>query len=218
MSEKAKAPARRTQHVRSEESRAKILAAAERVFARDGVDGARIDEIAVEAGVNKALLYYYFKSKERLYEAVIEEHLGEFNRHAFRVLQADGPADALLLEYVDLQFDFISRRRMHAPLFQQFMTRGAKPPTRLVRDYIIPRAEALQKLLVRGMREGALRKADPFHTAASIAALVVFYFSSAPIMKLFGRTDPYSPAGIALRKKEVRNFIRHGLFSRPDAS
>src|SRR5580658_4528446 len=117
-----KAPAkRRTQEARSDQSRAKILAAAERVFARDGLAGARTDAIAAEAGVNKALLYYYFKSKETLYEAVIEAHLREFNQQAFAILQAEGSARTLLLRYLELHFDFMSRRRRHALLFQQLM-------------------------------------------------------------------------------------------------
>src|SRR5580658_11231097 len=98
-----KAPAkRRTQEARSDQSRAKILAAAERAFARHGLAGARTDAIAAEAGVNKALLYYYFKDKEKLYEAVIEGHLREFNRRALDVLEAPGPAGVLLLRYVDM--------------------------------------------------------------------------------------------------------------------
>jgi len=203
---------------RSDESRAKILAAAERVFAREGLAGARTDEIADEAGVNKALLYYYFKGKESLYEAVIEEHLGEFNRQALGILEGVGSVRVLLLRYVDLHFDFISRRHRHAPLFQQFMSKGGKPPERLVREYIVPRVEALRKLLVRGMRENELRKSDPFHTAVSLAALIVFYFSSAPMLKLIGHSDPYASANLAKRKKEVREFIRRGMFNDLESS
>ena len=55
-----------------EESRAAILEAAAREFAAHGIDGARIDAIAREARVNKALLYYYFKDKETLYGAVLD--------------------------------------------------------------------------------------------------------------------------------------------------
>src|SRR5580658_5120847 len=93
-----KAPAkRRTQEARSDQSRSKILAAAERAFARHGLAGARTDGIAAEAGVNKALLYYYFKSKESLYEAVIERHLSDFNLAALEILLARGSARDLLL-------------------------------------------------------------------------------------------------------------------------
>ena len=56
---------------RPEQSRAAILKAAVREFAQEGVAGARTDAIAQSAGVNKALLYYYFKDKEALYDAVL---------------------------------------------------------------------------------------------------------------------------------------------------
>lgn len=206
---------RRTQEARSDESRAKILGAAERIFARDTLAGARTDAIAAEARVNKALLYYYFKSKETLYEAVIEQHLREFNQQALAILTAPGPAGALLLRYVNLHFDFISQRRRHAPLFQQLMMKGGKPSERLFRNYISPRAEALRKLLQRGMQQGEFRKADPFHTAVSIAALIVFYFSTAPMLQRFGYSDPYSAANLKQRKHEVLQFIRHGLLLNP---
>jgi len=65
---------------RSAETRAAILSAAEQVFAKAGLAGARTDDIAAAAGVNKALLYYYFKSKRGLYEAVLDDHFREFNR------------------------------------------------------------------------------------------------------------------------------------------
>jgi TetR/AcrR family transcriptional regulator len=201
---------------RGSDTRAAILAAAERAFARDGLAGARTDAIAAAAGVNKAMLYYFFKSKERLYEAVIEEHLREFNQQALAILNATGSARALLLRYVDLHFDFISRRHRHAPLFQQLIMKGGKAPERLFRKYIVPRGEALRKLLVRGMQAGELRKADVLHTAISIVALVVFYFSAAPMLQLMGYADPYAKASLKRRKEEVLNFIRNGLFIDPE--
>ena len=201
---------------RSDESRGKILAAAERAFAREGLAGARTDAIAAEAGVNKALLYYYFSSKESLYEAVIEEHLREFNERAFAILTAPGSARVLLLRYVDLHFDFISRRHRHAMLFQQLIMRGGKPPERLFRKYILPRSEMLRQLLERGIRAGELRKVDPFHTTISLAALIVFYFSAAPMLQLIGNSDPYAPANLKRRKREVLDFIRYGLFTDPE--
>ena len=217
MAQKRPIRVRRSQEKRRDESRAKILAAAERIFARDGLAGARTDAIAADAGVNKALLYYYFKGKDSLYEAVIAEHLGEFNSQALPVLQAPGPAPDLLLRYVKLHFDFISRQHRHASLFQQLMMKGGKAPERLFRDFILPRAEALRKLLARGMRAGEFRKADPFHTAVSIAALIVFYFSATPMLRLMIQADPYAAPNLKRRKQEVVEFIQQALFIGPNA-
>lgn len=208
------APERR--RAQSAETRAAILAAAEREFAQAGLAGGRTDVIAAKAGVNKALLFYYFKSKEKLYLAVLEDHLKEFNRRALAVLQSPGPARQILLQYVRLQFDFMSARHRHAPLFQQLLCAGGKSSESLVRKYIRPRMLAFDKLLQRGMRDGAFRRADRFHTGVSVAALVIFYFSAAPVLQLLGHFDAYGPANLKRRKKQVLDFIRHGLFLEPN--
>lgn len=197
---------------RSLETRAMILAAAERVFAKAGLDGARIDAIAAAAGVNKALLYYYFKSKDGLYEAVMEDHFREFNRQALAVLEAPEAAGAVLLRYVSLYFDFISTRRRYAALYQQLMTTRGRPLERLARKYLVPRNTAFNKLLERGVRTGEFRRADARHTAMSVVSLIVFYFSAAPVLQVLGHADAYNAVSLAHRKREVLDFIRHGLF------
>jgi TetR/AcrR family transcriptional regulator len=205
-----------SRQMRSRKSRAAILAAAGQIFARSGIAGGRTDAIAAAAGVNKALLYYYFKSKESLYEAVVEDHFCEFNRQALAVLTAPGPARAILLRYVSLHFDFISARHRYASLHQQVMTAGGKLAERLVRKYFRPRGEAFGRLLERGMRDGEFRRADRFHAAMSVVSLIVFYFSAAPVLQLMGRPAAYSAANLKRRKSEVLDFIRHGLFVNPN--
>jgi TetR/AcrR family transcriptional regulator len=203
---------------RSAETRAGILAAAATVFAECGLAGARTEAIATAAGVNKALLYYYFRSKERLYEAVVEDHFREFNRQALQVLAAPGRAQVILLQYVSLHFDFISARRRYARLYQQMMVSGGRPLERLVRKYFIPRSQAFGKLLERGMHEGEFRHVEAMHAAISIVALIVFYFSAAPVLQALGHADAYSAANLERRKAEVLDFIRHGLFRDPGIS
>lgn len=201
--------------VRSDKTRAAILAAAERIFAESGLAGARTDAIAAAAGVNKAMLFYYFRSKEGLYEAVIEDHFREFNRQALEVLGAPGSAREVLLRYVSLHFDFISARHRYAPLFQQLMMAGGKPLERLVRKYFMPRGQALGRLLERGMRDKEFRRADQMQTAVSITALIVFYFSAAQVLQLLTHADAYSETNLKRRKQDVLDFIRYGLFIHP---
>lgn len=201
----------------SEKTRATILATAERIFAHAGLAGARTEAIAKAAGVNKALLYYYFKSKDDLYEAILEEHFRDFNEQAMAVLNSSGPARDVLLNYVSLHFDFISNHRQSAPLFQQCMMAGGKRAERLIGKYLKPRSEAVAKLLERGMRAGEFRRTNLFHTAVSLIALIVFYFSAAPVLQLLGHVDAHSPENLKLRKREVLDFIRHALFTNPTA-
>jgi len=198
---------------RNTETRAAILAAAGGIFAKSGLAGARTDAIAAAARVNKALLYYYFKSKEGLYEAVVEDHFCEFNRRALEVLNAPGSARAVLLRYVSLHLDFIAARHQSAPLFQQLTMTGGKFLERLIRRYFTARGEALGRLIERGMRSGEFRRVDRFHATMSIVSLIVFYFTAARVLELMGRPNAYSKANLKRRKQEVLDFIRHGLFT-----
>jgi TetR/AcrR family transcriptional regulator len=208
-------PGRR--RARRAETRGAILAAAARIFAEAGLAGARTDAIAAAAGVNKALLYYYFESKERLYEAVVEDHFSEFNRQALELLMSPGSPRAILLEYVKLHFDFIRARHRYASLYQQLMIAGGKRLEHLVRKYFEPRTQAFGKLLDRGMRMGDFRATDRRHAAISVVALIVFYFSSARVLQLLTGEDPFSESNLNRRRQEVLDFIRYGLFLDPEA-
>src|ERR1700690_3534636 len=90
------------------ESRAAILQAAAREFAEHGIAGARTEAIAREASVNKALLYYYFKDKETLYGAVLDDVFSGLKATVFRALDGDQPPREKILAYVGAYFDFIA--------------------------------------------------------------------------------------------------------------
>jgi len=79
----------RTQTERADQTRARILDAAVRQFSASGLAGARTEQIAEEAGVNKALLYYYYKSKEELYAAALEVVIESVRADSVNVLEAN---------------------------------------------------------------------------------------------------------------------------------
>jgi TetR/AcrR family transcriptional regulator len=204
---------------RGEASRAAILAAAERIFADSGLAGARTDAIAAKAGVNKALLYYYFKSKDDLYRAVLEDHVEKFSREAMRALASEGSARAVVLRYVGTHFDFLSSRPYYSRLLERLIAapHGQRFVEPLVKRYSVPLARRLMEVIERGVREGEFRAVASHHTAISLAALTVFYFSAAPVIKAVARIDPYEPRQLQSRREEVLNFIRYGLFRDPSA-
>src|SRR5208337_5663180 len=83
-----------------EASRDAILRAALAEFAQEGLAGARMDAIAAAAGVNKALLYYYFRDKESLYGALLDDLFRRLKERVVRALDAPGSAGERLLSYV----------------------------------------------------------------------------------------------------------------------
>jgi TetR/AcrR family transcriptional regulator len=207
-----------TRHRDSVETRATILNAAERIYAEVGLAGARTDAIAAAAGVNKALLYYYFKSKEGLYQAVVGSQLRQFQQQAREVLSAQGPAGPILMNYVSYHFDFIGTHPNFPRIFQRMMMEGDHALERMIREHSIPLKRLLVAVLERGMKSGEFRRMDKGHTIVSIAGLAAHYFNIAPAIRLVTGQDPYSKANLAARKAEVLNFIRYAVFRNPEVA
>ena len=205
-------------HRDSVETRATILKAAEQIYAEYGLAGARTDAIAAAAGVNKALLYYYFKSKEGLYQAVVGSQVREFQQQAREVLSAKGPAGPILLRYVSYHFDFIGTHPHYPRIFQRMMMEGDRALERMIREHSIPLKKLLVALLARGMKSGEFRRLNKAHTIVSIAGLTAHYFNIAPAFRVITGQDPYSKANLATRKAEVLKFIRYALFRNPEAA
>src|SRR6201987_4454604 len=197
-----------------EESRTAILQAAIREFAREGVAGARTDAIAKAAKVNKALLYYYFRDKDALYGAALEQVFRE--RHAFLmpIFRENVPPGEKLLHYVGGFFDFLARHPEHREMVQRemFTVPRRAQALRIVKTYLKPMFEKLLKVFREGTDQGVFRPVDPMQFIPSMAAVVVHYFGSAPFMKMMTHQDPLSPERLPAPRAGVLDFISAALF------
>jgi TetR/AcrR family transcriptional regulator len=197
-------------------SRAAILRAAAEEFAEHGIAGARTEAIAREARVNKALLYYYFKDKETLYGAVLDSAFSGLKATVFRVLDSDLPPRQKIMTYVGTYFDFIASNQVYPKLMQREMMRareGHSPHLeKLVKNYFQPIYARVGELLRKGIAEGEFRKIDPAHFIPSMVAMIIFYFSSAPLVQKIVRFNPLAPERIAERRASVLDFISAALF------
>jgi TetR/AcrR family transcriptional regulator len=205
---------------RPEESRAAILQAAVGEFSREGVAGARTDAIARSARVNKALLYYYFKDKEALYGAVLDQVFGGLAQAIQSALSQDLRPREKLLAYVGAHFDYIASHPQYPSIVQGEMMRAGRGRSsqfeRITRQYFQPVFSRVGALLEQGMTSGEFRAVDPAHFIPSMIAVIVFYFSSAPVFRLLSGTDPMSPQRVAERREAVLDFISAALFRRSD--
>ncbi len=204
---------------RPEESRAAILKAAVREFAQEGVAGARTEAIAHSAGVNKALLYYYFTDKESLYRAVLEQVFGGLRAAIHDALAQELPPRERLARYVCAHFDYIASNPLFPRIVQaEFLRAGYGDPSRLERlakQYFRPVFQELSGLLQQGMRSGDFRPVNPVHFIPSMISVIVFYFNTAPVMKVMMAGDPMTPARLAERRAAVLDFVSAALLA-PD--
>jgi TetR/AcrR family transcriptional regulator len=196
-----------------EKTRAAILNAALEEFANEGAAGARTDEIARRAGVNKALLYYYFKDKEGLYAAALEQVFSGLSERVLAVLDHTELAPRQrLLGYVEAHFDYIAGAPLYPRLVQREFMRTAgrtlsPAGSRAVERYIKPVYIKLSHLIGEGIERGEFRKVDPKQTLTSILGVIIFYFISIPVQQALNPVDPASPERLAARRAAVLDFV-----------
>jgi TetR/AcrR family transcriptional regulator len=202
---------------RPEQSRAAILQAAVGEFAREGIAGARTDAIARVARVNKALLYYYFKDKEALYDAVVEQVFGGLIACVGEVLSRDLPPREKILAYAGAHFDYVANHPLYPRIVQGEMMgagRGcANHLEPIVRRYFRPLHSRVAEVLKAGQAVGEFRSVDPMHFIPSMIAVIVFYFTTAPVMRVMTGKDPLTSERVAARRRAVLDFISAALFT-----
>ena len=199
-----------------EESRAAILKAAVGEFAEHGIAGARTDAIARAAHVNKALLYYYFKDKDALYEAVLDHVFSGLRARVTPVLESDLPPRQKMLGYLGAYFDYIAANPRFPRVVQgEWVRSGAKGSAamqRVAKKYFRPIFEKVSEVLQEGIRTGEFRAVNPMDFLPSMVAVIVFYFTTAPVMKALMKVDPLSEERIRERRAFVLEFISAALF------
>jgi len=198
------------------ETRAAILKAAMSEFAEEGIAGARMEAIAAAAGVNKALLHYYFDDKERLYGEALDHVFATLSRRVLQVLERDLPPREKIMAYAGAHFDFIAASPIYPRLVQREMMRagrhGSPHMRRIGERYLRPVFARVVALLRQGMASGQFRQVDAENFVVSLIAMNVFYFSSAPMMAIVSRHNPLTAQRIAERKAAVMDVVAATLF------
>ncbi len=186
-------------------ARANILAAARAEFAQKGLTGARVNQIALRAGVNKQLLYYYFGNKEQLYCTALETVYAEI-RALERGLELDqSPPEQAMAGLVGFSFDYLSQHPDFIGLLNHENAQGA-PHVRAsasIRAMNSPLIERIAATLRRGVRSKVFRKGiDPVELYISIAGMSYFFFSNRlTLASIFARDLGRTPA--------VQSYRRH---------
>jgi TetR/AcrR family transcriptional regulator len=201
---------------RADRTRKAILRAAIREFSAQGLAGARTDAIAEAAKVNKALLYYYFKSKRGLYAAAIDEVSGTAVERALAALDPSRSAGDRLLRTALTHFDRILTQRDFQSLMQQEMVRMRRGESEsmpaLVKNVFKPLLGKLEEAVHEGVKSGELCRMDWLQVVYSVLGANVLYFLSAPMMRMVLPFDPMDHAAIELRRKTAVQFLGSTLF------
>ncbi|MEN3295953.1 MAG: hypothetical protein V7642_5206 [Burkholderiales bacterium] len=191
-------------------TRQAIIEAATGEFAALGLGGARMDAIALRAGLNKRLLYYYFGSKEDLFQAVLERAY-ENIRTAEGALQLDeaDPVEAVRRLVSFTWHYYISHPEFLTLLNSENLHQAAHlKNSAIIRELNSPLIQTLDKVLERGRAAGLFRSGvDPLQLYISIAGLSFFYLSNRHTLQVvFGR-DLKQPKAEAERLSHMTELV-----------
>jgi TetR/AcrR family transcriptional regulator len=195
-------------------TRRKLLVAARHEFARSGLAGARVDDIAARAGVNKQLVYHYFGDKDALYLAVLEWVYEEI-RTQERKLNLEGlPPERAIKKLIEASFDHLASHPDFIVLLNDENRNGARHVRGSLKleQMHSPLVSMVSTILKQGVRAGVFRRGiNPVHLYISIAGLSYFFFSNTATLSAIFGSDLGSAAAKRTRRKHVVDLVMQSL-------
>jgi len=197
-----------------------ILEAAHRVFLRRGSAGARTQEIADEAGVNKALLHYYFRSKERLADAVFARAASKLLPPVIATLASEADLETKVERVIEIELDVLLRHPYLPGYIISELTHNPERVRQFIAaltgvsiDELAPRVLGTVAQQIRvAARDGHIRPITPDQFLLNLLSLCVFPFAARPMVQAVLQLDDAGFARlIAKRKRELPVFFLQGL-------
>ncbi len=149
-----------------------------------------------------------------MYAAVLDHVFGGLRDRVMPVLDSKLPPRQKMLEYLGTYFDYIAANPWFPRVVQaEWMRSGGKgsaPMQRVAKQYFRPIFQKLVEVLREGIATGEFRAVNPMDFLPSVAAVIVFYFAAAPVMKTLLKVDPLSKQRIRERRAFVLDFISAG--------
>ena len=189
-----------------------ILQAARKIFTEKGKEGARMQEIADSAGINKALLHYYFRNKQRLFEAVFLEAFEKIIPHLITIIESDKSFTEVLKLFIDKYITLILDNP-HLPGFILHELSRNPENIAFLLEQRVANINKLTEKINTEISNGNIKPIDPKQIIVNVIGLCVFPFIARPIIqKVFfeGDNDAYDQF-LNERKTEVYNFIYNSI-------
>lgn len=192
----------------NESTEQRIFDAAHELFVQKGLDGAKMQEIADRAGINKALLHYYYRSKEKLYEMVARAVISRAIPVIRNLIDSPDPLEQKITRFIDFYIELISHNPF-VPLF--IITELNKHPERFFEIILpkdLPKPEHFFRQVEEEIAAGRLRAMNPQHVLVNIVSMCVFPFVAKPMIRIVLGLNPEEVnVFLAERKEEVTRFV-----------
>ena len=195
--------------VNKENTEDKILNAAREVFHQKGYYAARMDDIAAKAEINQALLHYYFRSKEKLFNTVFEEAVRKFLPRLFEILNGDLSLEVKISRVVDFYFDFLIGNR-DIPVF--VLSEIRQDPQRILNLFSNVSFDGFIRQVEDEVKRGDIRKVDPAQLFTHLLGLIIFPFIAEPIIRFgFKMDEAQFETYLRNRRKDIPQMMMNYL-------
>ena len=182
----------------------RILDAARKVFTRKGFAAARMEDIAKEADMNRALLHYYFRSKQKMFEVIFEENLKHFFGNFLKILTTEEELEIKIRKLVEAEIDMLLQNQ-YLPLF---MLNEMNRNPEMIKDRLfqIPQKQFIPEFIKQVEKEitkGTIKKVAPMHLLINIISLCIFPFAGKPMMMTITGIDQKQFELMMLDRKKI---------------
>lgn len=189
-----------------------ILQAAKDIFHRKGLAGARMQEIADEAGINKAMLHYYFRSKDKLFEAIFNEECSGFFAKLAELINVDLPLLEKIEYFVENYIDLLMKNSYIPAFIISEMHHNPEMIKNLFVDRVISVKQKFLGDITTAVSLGLIRPIDPRQLIVNIMALCIFPVAARPMLTFMMEIDDREYLEfVETRKKEVAKFIINSI-------
>jgi TetR/AcrR family transcriptional regulator len=190
-------------------TQSRILDAAKKVFVLKGMAGARMQDIADEAGINKALLHYYFHNKEQLFEVIFMEAAQKLFPRINQIFASDQPLfekiESFCEEYITIVIEnpylplfVLNEINQNPEYFLQKVWAGRSKPN----------PQKFLEQIEREVKKGHIKRISPLHLLMNLISMTIFPFVAKPMLqKNLGLDELQFRAAMEQRKKEIPKFI-----------
>lgn len=191
----------------------KILTAARKAFLTKGMSGARMQDIANEAGINKALLHYYFSSKDELFEKVFMEEANKFFPKINMIFESELPLFEKIEKFASEYIDEI----LQNPYLPMFMLTQINQDTdkflgKIMGKHNQPNPKNFLAQIEKEVKKGTIKPISPVHLLLNLLSMCVFPFMAKPmILRKIGLDELQFRHLMEQRKKEIPEFIINSI-------
>ncbi len=192
----------------------RILEAARLVFIEKGFDGARMQEIADKANINKAMLHYYYRTKDKLFKRVFEDAFKSFVPRMGTILLSDNDILEKIRLFISNYIDLLIEHPFLPLFIMKEVSRNPKIIENIIPFKFSEAIEVFQVFIDDEFAKGKIKKVNVIHLIINIVSLCIFPFVAQPMLTtLFDIESEEYKLLMIDRKNEVFNIIKLWLRS-----